>query len=65
VVVSVEESQRIKSGEVWTRKTNEAESLLKHRKALMTSKPQLFVGRRDESTSNLITEWVVSGVLEA
>ena len=63
--MSVEESQGIESGEVWTRKTNEAESLLKHRKALMTSKPQLFVGRRDESTSDLITGWVVSGVQEA
>ena len=63
--MSVEESQGIESGEVWTRETNETESLLKHRKALMTSKPQLFVGRRDESTSNLITEWGVSGVQEA
>ena len=41
--------------ELWTRETNETESLLKHRKALMTSKPQLFVGRRDKFTSNLIT----------
>jgi len=64
VVVSVEESQN-KSGEVGIGKTNETEPLLSHRKALVTSKPWLFVGTWDQSAKNLIIVQMASGVQEA
>ena len=45
--MSVEESQN-KSGEVWTRKTNEAEPLLSHRKALNDTKTMAICGEMGE-----------------
>ena len=41
--VSVEESQN-KSGEVWTRKTNETEPLLSHRKSFSNVKTMAICG---------------------